>query len=121
MLTIGFPECTVRISFANKRIETEFADGAICEAEPQDTDAYRFTAEQLGYGSDTWRMCYEHELAHTLLAIADGLPYSQVLWDVAHGQEGLQSHVGEESAVLTLQRDINHRRSKDVHSIGSSA
>lgn len=46
----------------------------------------------------------EHDLTHSLLARALGLPHSPTLHDVAHGRAASDLHAIEEEAVLALQR-----------------
>jgi hypothetical protein len=104
-----FGKVTVRIYHAHHYLETELPDGTIVPAAPHDTDEYRATAQKLGYGDDTWRLCREHELAHSELAEALGLEYSPTLWAVAHGQHGgIPGSPGEmaaeEDLVLAIQR-----------------
>jgi hypothetical protein len=78
----------VRIFESDHYLETQFPDGTRVPAAPQDTDQYRATAMALGYGENTWRLCREHEIAHTTLMQALGLMYSPTLWAVAHGAHG---------------------------------
>ena len=103
MITIPLGQCVFALDLANQYAETRFADGTTVPACPHDTDDYRETARQLGYGADTWAMCWQHEMFHTVLAIAAGLPYSPTLWAVAHGEQG---SVDEEAAVLEFQREM---------------
>lgn len=100
-------------------LETAFPDGTKVPAAPQDTDDYRATAFRLGYGTDTWAMCREHELAHTELAELLGLPYSPTLWAVAHGEKraiiGAPGEMqAEEDLVLAYQRWRNVRAARQV-------
>src|ERR1044071_3628818 len=44
-----------------------FGDGSTIPGAPEDTDAYRATALQHGYGDDTLRLCQEHEVMHIAL------------------------------------------------------
>jgi len=110
VITLCFAHCSVRICFDTETVQTEFSDGTVCLAQPQYNDDYRNTAERLGYGDDTWTMCWEHELFHTMLALNEGLPYSPVLWDVAHGTEAKPHHWEEENRVMERQREVNERR-----------
>lgn len=91
--------------------QTTFADGAVVPAVPHDTDEYRERAQYLGYGEDTMRMCFDHELLHTLIAEARGLDYSPVLRYVADGHGMTEAEIGEEEArVLTFQRFLMRSR-----------
>jgi hypothetical protein len=87
MRVYDFPSVTVRIYAAWHTVETEFADGAILIASPEDNDNYRNTAQRLGYRDDTWTMCRDHELTHTIIAIRSGLPWCPVLHQVAHPEQ----------------------------------
>lgn len=99
----------VRIFDDDHYLETVMRDGTSVPAAPQDTDEYRATAAALGYGDDTWRLCREHEVAHTTLLQSLGLHYSPTLWAVAHGAHGTipdsPGEMGaEEDLVLAYQR-----------------
>ena len=85
---------------------TTLHDGAVVHAVPHEDAAYLAHAGELGYGADTARMSYEHELLHTLLADWLGLDESPVLRAVADGtwQDGPASLGEEETAVLAIQR-----------------
>lgn len=100
--TLG--DCTVDIwSNAIFTVFHTLENTPCARAAPQDSDVYRGLAQELGYGDDTLRMCIEHELAHTLLAVARGLPWSPTLHAVAHGQVYDQWQA-EENAVIGFQR-----------------
>jgi hypothetical protein len=91
-------------------LHTVYRDGAIVRAAPEDNDSYREMAARLGYGGDTWRMCLEHEVFHTLMAMAAGRVVSPALWIVAHGSEAEYNSdlvIREEEAVLEFQRKYN--------------
>jgi hypothetical protein len=99
----------LRIFDDEQYLETVFADGTRVPAAPQETDEYRATALALGYGDDVWRMCREHEIAHTTLMQSLGLMYSPTLWAVAHGAHGtIPNSPGEmgaeEELVLAYQK-----------------
>lgn len=99
----------VRVYDDERYLETRFPDGTKVPAMPQNTESYRAKAQELGYGEDVWRMCKEHEMAHTELMQALGLEYSPTLWAVAHGHKrgipGNQGEMGaEEDLVLAYQR-----------------
>lgn len=99
----------VRIFEDDRYLETIMRDETKVPAAPQDDEAYRQTARDLGYGDDVWRMCKEHEIAHTELMQALGLQYSPTLWAVAHGHKaGILGNPGEmaaeEQLVLAYQR-----------------
>jgi hypothetical protein len=78
--------------------ESVWPDGARLPGFPEDTDQYRATARELGYGGDVRRMCWVHEASHHLLSVAAGLPFS--LTSTA------ERHI-EERCVLDWQRYLN--------------
>lgn len=63
--------------------ETRFPSGAVCAARFDDTPEARATADALGYGDDVWQLHADHDLLHSLLAHAQGQPYSPTLAHVA--------------------------------------
>jgi hypothetical protein len=98
----------VRVFEDDHYLETVFADGSTVPAAPHDTPEYRATAAATGYSDDTWRLCREHEIAHTTLMQSLGLHYSPTLWAVAHGAEGKipdspGEMAAEENLVLAYQ------------------
>jgi hypothetical protein len=80
--------------------------GDVVLGEPQDTDAYRATARQLGYGDDTLAMCRDHDPLHALLAAWLGLEVSYSLLDGAGllDPADAEKAAAEEAAVLAVQR-----------------
>jgi hypothetical protein len=86
---------------------TTLPTGRVLMAAPQDNAAYRQRAIELGYGKDTFRMCVEHETAHTMIACALGLPYSQTLDKAAQAITGTALHDREEAIILALQDFCN--------------
>jgi hypothetical protein len=115
-ITIRFPACTILLWNDGTYTETVFADGTKCPAMPDGSEAQSATAHRLGYGDDVAAMCREHEILHTLLALARGKPYSPVLWDVAHGapDPAPDWHYEEEADVLALQRLIHDDAAEDA-------
>lgn len=106
MISFNFGTCHFDVYPEEKRCTTVFCDGSKVEACPEDTDQYRKTAADLGY-SDTWEMCWQHELFHTMLAMIEGRALSPTLWAVAHGSESelCPNMIAlEEAAVLDFQR-----------------
>jgi hypothetical protein len=107
--TIQFRNCYVRIFNTTRYLETVFNDGTKVPAAPQDTDSYRAQAQDLGYGDDTWSMCRDHEIGHTLVSESFGEQWSRTLWAVAHGNaNGIPDSpwemAAEEGLVLAWQR-----------------
>jgi hypothetical protein len=106
---------TCRFDFDHSRgyCQTVFPDGKFVPAVPHDTDEYRATAAELGYGAHTIQMCFDHELIHTLLAEAGGLDYSPVLRHVADEENSdlSERESGEEEAhVMAFQKILNQAR-----------
>ena len=80
--------------------------GEVVLGTPHDTDAYRATARQLGYGDDTLAMCRDHDPLHALLAQWLGLEASYALRQAAgllHPADA-EKAAAEETAVLAVQR-----------------
>jgi hypothetical protein len=72
---------------------------------PHDTDAYRATAQALGYGNDTLWLCHEHDAVHAALADLMALPVSPVLSTAAGHESGTPEQRDlEEQAALAFQR-----------------
>jgi hypothetical protein len=112
---------------------TFLSDGTQVPAMAQHTHDQRGTARSCRYLPDepasldsAWpsrhgellavqRMCWEHEVMHTLLARARQLATSPVLWAVAHnevvgaGDAQRRAWDREEAEVLALQRMLNTR------------
>jgi hypothetical protein len=82
---------------------TTLPSGEQIPATPHDTDGYRATAREHGYGADTTLLCQEHDLTHVALAAWLGLPVSPTLQAVADGREWEHAWI-EEAAVLAVQR-----------------
>jgi hypothetical protein len=93
-------------------LQTVYRDGSLVSAAPHETNEYRRTAELLGYGDDTWSMCLEHEIFHTLIAMAEGRAVSVALWAVAHHSEVLHCDLilAEEAKVMCFQKQLNECR-----------
>lgn len=102
----------MRVFERTQYLETLFPDGSSVPAAPQRTPEYAETAQRLGYGAEAdaqWRMCKEHEEAHTTLLQSLGLRYSPTLWAVAHGHHAAipgspGEMAAEEDLVLAYQR-----------------
>jgi hypothetical protein len=106
VIEFDFGSCVFRVWPEERRCETVFPDGTSVVACPEDNDIYRACAKGLGYGTDTWELCFTHEILHTLLAQANGQLHSWVLHDVAHGRSGLATHDLEEKKVLDFQAKL---------------
>jgi hypothetical protein len=101
---------------------SHYQDGSVAYGCPQDTDSYRATARELGYGDDTWALTREHEILHTALAELRGERHSRSLWAQAHKPEGVEFDAtkmpeaaqAEEDRLFQLQRLLNKMRSGPV-------
>ena len=110
--TITFQHCWV--NWSPGWAETVYHDGTRVEAQPEETEAYRALAAELGYGADLAALSREHEVVHTFLAEALGFGSSPTLWAVAHGQAGEVAPVWEqeeeEAVVLAFQTYLHGGR-----------
>jgi hypothetical protein len=107
----AYPHCTVIIDEAAHYVETRFTDGAIVGSTPNQDDHTLKMAAELGYGTDTWTMSKDHEMAHTWLAHVAGLPWSATFWRISHpteqGSIGDDEVADEETRVLEFQRHLD--------------
>jgi hypothetical protein len=104
--------CRFEIDDERRRAETIFADGSRLPAAPVMDAENIARARALGYsGSDdeaVWAMTRHHDLVHTVIAEAEGWPYSPTLHAVANGYElppGASQR--EERLVFLVQRLMN--------------
>ena len=104
--------CRFEIDDENKRARTVFDDGSELVAAPVMDSENIARARVLGYtGTDeeaVWEMTRHHDLVHTLLAEAEGFPFSLTLHAVANGYElppGTSQR--EERIVFLIQRLLN--------------
>ena len=81
---------------------TRLHDGREIKAWPQEDEAYRARAVELGYGADTFAMSRDHEILHSLIAVWLGLPESPTLRGAATRQ-WWPNWRQEEGAVLAMQ------------------
>lgn len=82
-------------------LETRYSDGTVVKASPEDTASYHRRARECGYRGPlaTWHLCRDHEISHSLLAEARGMPFSPALWAVAHGEPPHTEANGQEEWV----------------------
>ena len=104
--------CRVEIDDDARRSETVFDDGSRLPAAPVMDSENIARARALGYrGSDeeaVWEMTRHHDLVHTLIAEAEGWPFSPTLHAVANGYElPPGTSVREERLVFLVQRLLN--------------
>jgi hypothetical protein len=104
--------CRVEIDDGRRRARTVFDDGSELVAAPVMDGENIARARSLGYaGADeeaVWEMTRHHDLVHTLLAEAEGFPFSLTLHAVANGYElppGMSQR--EERIVFLIQRLLN--------------
>jgi hypothetical protein len=104
--------CRFEIHEHKRRATTVFDDGSELTAAPVMDQENIARARSLGYkGTDeeaVWEMTRHHDLVHTLLAEAEGFPYSLTLHSVANGYEmppGMAQR--EERIVFLIQRLLN--------------
>lgn len=99
---------------------TTFPDGRTLTAAPNDDADTHAQAAKLGYGDtpeELARMCREHELLHTFLAVREGKPVSPTLHSVALMIEGagegspgippIEERWYEEEQVMDVQKKLN--------------
>jgi hypothetical protein len=65
-------------------IHTILYDGSETRGYPPDTEAFRQSARDLGYGEDTYWHMVEHDLLHSWLAEQCDIAPSAALWNQAH-------------------------------------
>lgn len=95
-------QCVQRRDETSLSLETVFPDGAIVRALPDFTRDERRAAEMGISVLDLWRT---HDLSHAVLAEALRLPWSPVLWRVAHRLPLPPDATGvEEDMCLALQQ-----------------
>jgi hypothetical protein len=102
----------IEIDDDNRRARTLFDDGSELPAAPVMDAENIARARSLGYeGTDeeaVWAMTRHHDLVHSLLAEAEGFPFSLTLHSVANGYElppGMAQR--EERIVFLIQRLLN--------------
>lgn len=110
-----FKHCRVRIfsePSASVHVVTRFDDGREVHAIPMMDAESIERAHELGYGgTDHHAVCEMtrwHDLLHTVVAEAQGEPWSPTLYAVAHGYELAPGVVErEERLVLFVQRALS--------------
>lgn len=78
--------------------------GTVIEGRPHDTEEYRATARNLGYGDDTLSMCREHDPLHAGLCAWLGFGDSFALRCAAGLRDEDEISAAEEAAVLAVQK-----------------
>ena len=103
MISFPFRACTVELH--SGFTITRFLDGsevhALWTAQPGQEE----TARELGF-PDAVSLNAGHDLAHTVVAVLLGQPYSPTLWGVAHNVEH-EHWAREEALVLSAQAYCN--------------
>lgn len=101
--------CRVEVDDDLRRVRTVFDDGNSCDGHPTFDPEQEARARALGYGEDVWRMHWEHELLHSVVAEAAGLDYSPSLrYRITPPAKGVIPM--EERIVFLLQRALNDGR-----------
>lgn len=77
--------------------------GLVVEGRPHDTDAYRATAKEIGYGDDVLALCRDHDALHVALAAWLGLE-SFAIRSAAGLDVDAEIAAAEEAAVLATQK-----------------
>lgn len=93
-------------------VQTIFGDGSCVTGVAQYGDEDESRARSLGYHGEAEDVCWalhrDHDLIHTIVSQAEGWPWSQTLWLLAHGFDtppGLAMR--EERLVFLLTRTLN--------------
>jgi hypothetical protein len=98
--------CTVELYLRDQLVVTRFFDGTEAHACPHDTPEYHHHALQKTGLDDVMRYCWQHDLAHNIVAEMKGKP-SVVLWRLAHGLDTETDECAEEEVCAqTLQRNM---------------
>jgi hypothetical protein len=100
--TLQFGTTTVEVFPDHTMIR--FEDGFTVAGAPEDTDDYRATADKFGYGTDTLKLCQEHEVMHIALCHWLGVE-SPTMRRLQTNDESLAKlNRLEEAAILAIQR-----------------
>lgn len=122
MLVRQFNNCEAWLWPEKEYVEVRFPDGTIsCGAVEQGSEEknakYSLTAQRHGYNS-SWQMCSENEQLHILMAEAQGLDHSPVLWKMAHGIKLDKGELyWEEKRVMALMKYLNNIYDHEVADI----
>lgn len=79
MRNYRFKSCWFHCDDEAKHCRTVFVGGLTLSATPEPRAEYAVIAVALGYGSDLWRCCWEHEILHTVCCEAYGFDRSPTL------------------------------------------
>lgn len=103
-MKIEFPHCTVFWEPEHRRVVTRFMDGTEAYGRAHDTPEYRSHAAEKSTG-DIDLYCFQHDIAHTLVALMSGRTTSIVMWNIAHGESDQTPECEmEERAAQDFQR-----------------
>lgn len=86
MILVKLKHCTVHYD-PGVFVNTVFNDGSEAGAHAHYTPHYYVIAHRLGYADDVWRYCFEHEVAHSIVAEFFSDSPSLVLHAMAHGKQ----------------------------------
>jgi hypothetical protein len=95
-------------------IHTTVSDGYSCFGTPPDTPQFKTSAEQLGYGDDTYQHIVEHDLLHNVLSERYLGGHSHSIWAQCHNPEAYQKKIPapaqeEEDFVGAMQSALNEQ------------
>lgn len=111
---IRFNGCEVK-RWSDDYLETVFPDGRICPALFSYGPEAHADAQRLGYGDNVRLMHLHHDIAHTFLAEALGLPYSPVIHRVATGTDvPADVRALEEGRVMAFQTYVMTTRTHEL-------
>ncbi len=85
MTTIQFPFCELAWNPEQRKAVCRFKDGTEAHACPHDTDEYRAHAAEKSTGNEDM-YCWQHEIAHIIVAQIYYNAPSSVLWNLAHNR-----------------------------------
>ncbi len=83
MTSIAFPGLVFEWRFETKQCIARFEDGTVCYASPHETDSYHGHATEKSTGCIN-AYCWQHDIAHQIVAMMRGRRASLVLWNLAH-------------------------------------
>jgi hypothetical protein len=81
---LQFGDCVIEWIPELRLCVTRFADGTEAHAIPHDTSDYLYHAIEKSTG-DIDLYCWQHDIAHAVVALMSGRNVSLVLWNIAHG------------------------------------
>jgi hypothetical protein len=83
-MKVHFPGLVIEWIPEHRKCISRFDDGTEAHAIPHDTPEYHRHAEEKSTG-DVDLYCWQHDIAHQVVAMMAGRRVSLVLWNLAHG------------------------------------